>query len=281
MNIYNLTTDQVPDYLVDLVMDMQKALGKDAYDFLLIGATARDLIISGHHKLQPGTVTRDIDFAIYIPEWESYDSIIAKLIATQKFKQTKIRHRLYYQDQIEVDLVHFGDIQNEQGEYQWPPHYDTQMNVAGFTEINQQGITVKLNPENLLFRVAPIQGICVMKVLAWKDRKYETAKDGQDLGFILRNYIELKENLVYEDHADLLADFDHISTGARIMGRDIAQIIGTNPIALQKVTVILNEELLDQDNSYLARTMQKGQSFSYLQAYRAIEEILRGINDVR
>lgn len=280
MSIFNLRTDRIPEHLREILQAIQLLLGEEAYDFLLIGATARDLILDGINDLGVGRKTLDVDFAIYVPEWRNYEGIIDKLLSSGMFSATEVKHRLIYKHAYEVDIVPFGDIQDDKGEYAWPPDFMMSMNVAGFVEINNNGIEINTDG-NLRFKVAPIEGICVMKIFAWKDRKYRMDKDGRDLGFILSNYVDLKYEVLYDKYADIIQsdDWDNIISGARILGRDMAEVIAGNEYALSHLKKILTEELEDEDNSLLAKVMCDGQSFNYQKSIRALAEMLRGLAD--
>lgn len=227
-----------------------------------------------------GRKTLDIDFAIYVPEWESYEALLEKLVNSRKFATTKITHRLIYNNAYEVDIVPFGEIQDEKGEYTWPPDFMMAINVAGFIEIYQKSIEIHTD-EKLKFKIAPIHGICIMKVFAWKDRKHRMDKDGRDLGFIIANYVELKYEVLHNKYKDIVESdsWDIITSGARILGRDMAEVIYGNGHALSHIKSILEEELIDEDNSLLARVMCDGQTFNYQQSYKAIAEMLKGLSD--
>jgi len=281
MNTYNLPTDKIPEHVREIVLTMQEVLAAKAYDFLLIGATARNLIMDSWYDLGPGQITMDVDFAIYVPEWESYHLTLSKLVKSGKFSTTPIQHRLCYLPNIEVDIVPFGAIQDETGNYHWPPDFISGMNVAGFMEINEQGIMVESPNKNLRFRVAPIHGICIMKFFAWKDRKYKTDKDAKDLAFILANYLDLKKDLLYDKYMDIATDenYDAISSAGRVLGRDITEILFTNPVVLNQVRAIIQDELSDEDECLLARTMASSSHYNYEKAYATLKNILVGIDD--
>lgn len=103
--------------MLEIIQTLQEILGKQAYDFLLIGASARDLIIDTIYDLGISRSTEDVDFAIYVPEWDAYEKVLQKLIASGHFQSTKITHKLLFKNRYEVDIVPFGDIQNEDGHY--------------------------------------------------------------------------------------------------------------------------------------------------------------------
>lgn len=282
MSTYNLPTDKIPDQLKEVIRDIQEILGDQAYDFMLIGATARDLILDGQYHLGAGPKTLDVDFALYVPEWGVYQSVLDKLLKSGLFTATKVTHKLIYKEICEIDIVPFGEIQNEEGEYDWPPDFMRSMNVAGFMEVREETITFKIDEEDLTFSVAPIHAIYFMKIYAWNDRKYKDDKDGRDQGFILANYIEFKYEVLYDEHEDIVnsEDWDIITSCARILGRDIAKLLKNNPKAIQKTILIIENELEDEEHSYLARSLSAGGGFDYNRAYKALQELLKGIRDL-
>ncbi|MDB5023594.1 MAG: hypothetical protein JWP78_1349 [Mucilaginibacter sp.] len=84
--------------------------------------------------------------------------------------------------------------------------------------------------------------------------------DGKDIGFILANYIDLKYEDLYILHGDLMRDdaFDRFVTTARIMGRDIYELLKTNPIAVEQIKQILITETIDEQYSRLAISIKDG-----------------------
>ncbi|AZI26461.1 hypothetical protein EA772_14355 [Pedobacter sp. G11] len=204
------------------------------------------------------------------------------LFSSRDFKRTNTDpvHRIIYQGGIEVDIVPFEKIQDPDGEYTWPPPALGSINVAGFMEINEQCITVATKDNSLSFKVASLPGIAMMKIFAWKDRKHESNKDGMDIGFIINHYVDVKEDELYEQHDDIVAaeDFKLINASARILGRDIKELIQENKIALQRTCDILREELSDEENSLLARIMAHS-GLSYITTYDALTNLLQGIED--
>jgi predicted nucleotidyltransferase len=279
MNTYNLLSNKIPAQILEIIAAFQQILGDQAYDFLLIGASARDLIMDGIYELGISRLTNDVDFALYVPEWNDYDQVFEKLIASRQFTATRITHKLIFKEAYEIDIVPFGNIQNEQGQYTWPPDHIKAMNVAGFIEISEAGL--EINSGSLHFRVASIPGICVMKLLAWHDRGRGDNRDGKDLGFILANYIDLKYEDLYGLHEDLMTDdnFDRFVTTARIMGRDIYELLKTNAAALEQIKQILVTETEDEEYSRLALCIKEGGGLSYPLAYRSLVALLKGLGD--
>jgi predicted nucleotidyltransferase len=179
MSIYNLSNDKIPQHIRDIISALRAVLGKQFYDFLLIGASARDLIMDGVYDLGISRLTKDVDFAIYVPEWDDYTNVLTKLVASGRFTPTKITHKLMFDQAYEIDIVPFGDIQDANGRYSWPPDLIKAMNVTGFVEVSEGGLEIKSTADETGFRVASVPGLCVMKLLAWNDRVSRTIVMGK------------------------------------------------------------------------------------------------------
>jgi len=54
-------------------------------EYFVAGATARDIVLVNIHGLWPGRATRDIDFGIAIENWEQFEILKERLIATREF----------------------------------------------------------------------------------------------------------------------------------------------------------------------------------------------------
>jgi len=57
-------------------------------------------------------------------------------------------------------------------------------------------------------------------------------------------------------------------------------LLKNNPKAIQKTILIIENELEDEEHSYLARSLSAGGGFDYNRAYKALQELLKGIRDL-
>lgn len=91
-----------------------QAIAKVAKDkeipFIIVGASARDLVMHHGYGMPIKRATRDIDFAIQVPDWDAFEEIHAGLI-DEGYKATKHKHRLLDQRNIPLDIIPFGPIQ--------------------------------------------------------------------------------------------------------------------------------------------------------------------------
>lgn len=249
--------------------------------FYIIGATARDMIMDAHGE-KSGRTTRDLDIAIAISDWAKYQQIETELIKIEDFKKdTNQKQRFIYKELYHLDIVPFGEIMKMDDKIFWPPEEETAMSVLGFSEVDKATHKVVID-ENLSLNIASLAGIFLLKIVAWNDRHTSTNKDADDLGFILLNYFNINENRVVEQHSDLYDDTDFtLSTaGARLIGRDIADILKDSPATKQKIIDIINRELQKQEESKLVnQILETNRIFKYEETLKCIQNTIKGLND--
>jgi predicted nucleotidyltransferase len=94
---------------------------------MLVGATARIILVESVFGLASGRATRDVDFAVALETWEQFEALRVRLMSVHGFKaDARIDHKLYYHLPgaalgIPVDLVPFGALGGEREEIRWPP----------------------------------------------------------------------------------------------------------------------------------------------------------------
>ena len=114
------------------------------------------------------------------------------------------------------------------------------MGVFGFTEVFKASEPLPL-PNAGTIRIPTIAGYAALKLAAWLDRSaYNKYKDASDIASVLHWYSELPEvyALLYdtEEGMDILVQegADYSVAAARILGRDIAEILGSRTSELTR-----------------------------------------------
>ena len=62
--------DRFTKELLETIADVAESLN---VHFFVIGAMARDIILSEGYGIQTGRATQDIDLGVQVPNWDSYD----------------------------------------------------------------------------------------------------------------------------------------------------------------------------------------------------------------
>ncbi len=206
-------------------------VAKENIQYLLIGATARDILLTHVFGIEVGRVTRDIDLAIAVNDWAQFEKLKQSLIDTSRFIAVPaVPSRLYFESgtapRYPVDLIPFGGVENNAHLIAWPPDAAVLMSVAGYAEVISAAEIVEIKP-GVEIPVVSLAGLAILKLFAWRNRGLENHKDAQDLFFLMRAYGSAGNvDRLYGEESDLLdqSGFDLDSAGAMLLGKDVAAI---------------------------------------------------------
>jgi len=234
--------------LADLIGAVRACTG--GLEVLLVGATARDLLLRHAHGLDTTRTTRDVDIAFAVADWDGYADLRRCLLTSGDFFDDKsVRHRLLFQGQQAVDLVPFGGVERADRTIAWPPNEDSVMNVLGFREALSSAVMARL-PGGQEVAVVSLPALAILKLMARQDRGYlAPGKDAGDLWLLLRHYAEAgNHDRLYGDFGAILAvcGFDLGRAGAWLLGRDARTVLqagGAGQGALAAVGAIVEPEI--------------------------------------
>jgi len=236
------------DQLKELLQVVEKVLIKCDTDFYLLGAIARD---AWYAKGQiESRATRDVDFAVYISRKEMYDEILEELISNHGFSEIKdVPFRLQTPFTFTIDIIPFGEISIDEAVLP-DENWDRPIFVNGFEEIFRKAtIQVKDKDDDLEFKIATLPAILLLKLIAFDDRPEKRNQDPQDILQIIVNYFEIEKEMIWEEHHDLFdEETELIEIGARVIGREISEILSENRTLKERVLNILSLEGRVQKN---------------------------------
>ncbi|MCP3667624.1 MAG: hypothetical protein GY696_34890 [Gammaproteobacteria bacterium] len=252
--------------------------------YFVVGAMARDMILSHGHGITSKRATVDIDLGIEVAEWDEFSALKDGLTATGQFEPTKAPQRLLFKRALPIDIIPFGPLEHANKEITWPPDHSVRMNVLGFEDAFRGAQVVRLRSGQVLdIPFATPAGLAVLKVIAWSDRTPRGDKDAGDLDFLMRNYMDAgNQERLAEEHADLLADddFDYERAGVRLLGRDMAKIMSleTRKVVLET----LEQETGDRERYRLVEDMMRssaGVGDGFEECLQFVEELTMGIQE--
>jgi predicted nucleotidyltransferase len=214
----------------------------DALPVLLVGATARDFLLSYAHGIAIARGTSDIDFALATSNWAQFERIRARLINTGDFtSKGKDLHRLFHRNGIPVDLIPFDGVENRARQIEWPPNGDMVMNVLGYREAMLTAIDAHL-PGGCIVKVVALPALAIMKLMAWTERSITAPrKDAYDLHLLLQNYLDAgHRERIYTQAVHLLEaeNFEYELAGAWLLGADARAILDRATDAASSVAVV-------------------------------------------
>lgn len=263
------------------VLQAAKALG---FPLLLVGATARIILLENVHGLNPGRATRDVDFAFAIDDWAQFDELKKYLVQNAHCEaDSKITQRLYMKlDGVErpykVDLIPFGGIEYQLHHIAWPPDKSFIMNVAGYQDAMNAAIQVEI-AEGTIINIASLSGIAILKLFAWADRGHEDHKDALDLALLLGDYHRAgNQERIYEDATDALEamGYDIELAGAWLLGRDVAHMASAETIT--GLVDILNGDERRRLVEDMARAL-RGKDDPVEYATRLLQQFVAGLKE--
>lgn len=221
---------RIPENITSVLISVTNAAERLNIPSFIVGATARDIILEYVYGAGIRRRTQDVDFGVAVESWAEYELLKKTLVETENFRiDDQIEQRLWRgrgTEEIKIDLVPYGGLENPAGRIAFPPDGAFVMNTTGFKESYESAVTVRLS-EGIQIRVVSLAGLAVLKFVAYDDRPHERQTDLQDIWFLAVNYLSATgEDRLYED-AGIMNDenFDFITVGARFLGRDMARLL--------------------------------------------------------
>lgn len=228
---------KLPDGLASLYCEVFSVASALNIDLLVVGAMARDLILVHGFGARLERGTRDVDFAVQVVDWQSFETLVSALVARGFIQDPQRVHRLHRMDQgglpWEIDLLPFGTIADENSSIQWPPDGAVVMTVLGFQEALTDAIRVQIgSAQNITsVNVASPAGLSLLKLIAWLEREPGIRrKDALDLDYLMKTYSKIPVVLsaLYDDGQMEAQEWDEVKASAMKLGQDAAKIAEPN-----------------------------------------------------
>tara|TARA_R110001606_G_scaffold43195_1_gene114276 strand:- start:120 stop:989 length:870 start_codon:yes stop_codon:yes gene_type:complete len=280
MTISLNVTDKLPNGLIEIYGHIQKASIELDIPLLIVGATARDIILVHGYGAAIERGTRDVDFGIEVQSWQHYEMLRDALIQEGFTPHPVKSHQLSTADSEaipwEIDLIPFGGVSDADGQIAWPPKNDFAMSVLGFNEVYTHAwdVTLSENP-SLVVKVASPAGILLLKLIAWTERGRETqGKDATDIYYVIRHYSRIPhvEDALYgQEHEKYMESQSYRIEYASAMklADEVLSIIHTNTLNHLRAALLDNDAILE----LLTRDIAKYSHADYEEAEALVEII--------
>jgi predicted nucleotidyltransferase len=205
---------------------LEKVFEQFGIVYYLIGANARDVQLY-KAGIKPARGTADIDFAVMVPDFQVYDSLFEALVG-YGFRKVHENYRMIYdKTDTVIDFMPYGKI--EQDYTVTFVERNLTLSVLGFKEVGEKTENFSPIEETYTIPVSPVEGILILKLVAWNERPDSRNKDLEDIAFLLKNGWDIYENEAYENHLDLFDEhFEQTKVAARIIGRKMKPILALN-----------------------------------------------------
>jgi len=267
---------------VALFETVSRAIVDMDMSYVVVGAAARDLVLHYGHGAKIQRATHDVDFAIEVPSWAAFDALTDRL-CEQGFKTTHAQHRLISPLDAVVDIVPFGQVEDERAFIVWPPKGEIKMNVLGFQEAcdNAEWVRIQDAPE-LDVPVATPAGMVLLKIIAWTDQAKDLRrKDAMDIAYLLSAYEVVQDvvNVLYNgENTQIMEsyDWDIRQASAYLLGQHAKSIAQAN--TRRQIAGLANGELDELNLDRLVEEMCEHINTQYDRNQQLLTAFMTGFN---
>tara|TARA_R110002096_G_scaffold363535_1_gene556682 strand:- start:530 stop:1369 length:840 start_codon:yes stop_codon:yes gene_type:complete len=276
MNTSNQTYKQLAiPYFKEVFDCIDEVMIKLNVPYYLIGASAIALKLL-KDGIKPSRGTKDIDFAIMIASIKEFEAIVEEL-GNYGFKKVEAPWTLYNDNfNIVIDLLPFGEIE-EKFTVNFNNRY-TDLHVLGFSEVLQD--TEKVQIEEKSIQIPSLQGMVILKLIAWSDRPEERDTDLYDILRIIEHYFDLSYDEIMEHHHDTFIEvetFDQLKIASRVLGRKASQFLNVSEEISNRILKTINDNVVDPKNSAIAKQWIKDKEWDLEYAVEILEEFKLGL----
>jgi len=255
------------------IYDSYEAIGAEVY---VVGAAARDIILSLLQIPNAPRRTMDLDVAVMLENWDEYEHLSSILRANGFEKATQRQKFLYPLSsglEYEVDIVPFGAIASNE-EVAWPPEGNPVMSVKCFSDVMSVADTVYVE-DGFHFRIASLAGQWLIKLDAWSDRNMMTRKDATDMEFIMENAyvaLALTKDRLPEEVSTEATTFDITVAGAEWIASEMKAILTPDHSAYYS-NLIMSELSKKEDSRLINDLYDNARNASYDSICKALNRI--------
>jgi predicted nucleotidyltransferase len=277
---YHISKSQLANPIIkDIIRELNHHFNPKGISFFVIGAMARDINMQIHNE-QSGRLTEDLDIALTVDNWEQWEKLKEDITTLENFTKDKQQpQRFLYRQSYQLDIVPYGAIRREDNKIYWPPDERFAMSVLGYDPADQSLTEVLIDGE-VKFKVAALDAICMLKLIAWQDRHHKTNKDAEDIGFILMNYLQLHEeravnyyDTVYRDENDTIP-----KRSASLLGIDLSHLLSAHQTEKLTLLAVLDTAIEDPENSRLIdQLLLTTRTITFDEALACMENIRQGL----
>lgn len=227
--------------------------------WLMIGATARIVLLEKVYGWPPGIGTQDVDFAVQVGNWDHYSDLCKLIIENDIFEADRSpTKRFRSKEGMVFDLVPYDGVERGNKQVFWPPHDDDVMTVRGFDAAAKDAVQVIVNKKLKVPVVSP-KGLCALKLFAWEERHAQhPGRDAKDIAYFFKNieclYSFEKLHTEYPDAVEI-ADYQIKNAGHYQLGCDVGDLVSEDDHAF--LSDFIAAELKQNDDSALCRELHR------------------------
>lgn len=230
-----------------MLTEMEAVFKQFDIDYYLAGAFARDIQFQTKQPDSNFRKTDDVDLAVCISHEDRYNEVMNALEATGSFVRDKKEIiKLHYKLGLEVDLLPFGEIEDENRDVKLTKPIAFTLQMPGFAEA--AAFTEEIKSGNLTLNTCPIEGLVMLKLISWDDRPQRT-HDLTDIDNIIDAYFDWNSDEIYSNHFEVMEKYDtndlHFyipKISAHIIGLKMKPLLAASSELFERVNAILKKK---------------------------------------
>ena len=219
---------------------LRRSLGPNT-PMVIVGATVPLVLLDFRHG-RSGRVTHDVDTVVQLTTWDDFAALKRRLIEAG-FREGREPHRLYF-GEAELDIIPYSPTLAPEGRLEWP-NEGRVMSTLGLPEAFACAKPERLG-DDLVLPMVSVAGCTLLKLIAYRDRPEERARDLLDVIYCFERYAE-EAGGSRHDVAGVEVDHQVVSyeeAGAYLLGSEVAAL--AHPGTLAAIGDVL-PRLMDED----------------------------------
>ncbi len=227
-------------HLGEVLPGLERIFREHGIDFYILGGLARDILFL-KEGIAPQRITRDIDLAAFIPNPHDYELLLQDLVRQANFERISANPvRLVHPSGVVVDILPFNELTSSGADLVRFGPALAEFNLKGLHEVFETSLREFAIEEDHRYKVTTPEAVIFLKLLAYDNKPEWRQKDLEDIAQLLLHYFDLNDADIYENHNDLFeAERELEEISARVIGRKIQVILGSNPATYQAFNAIL------------------------------------------
>nr|WP_301288448.1 nucleotidyl transferase AbiEii/AbiGii toxin family protein [Natronospira proteinivora] len=222
----------VDEELLESLRQFSRAAELATVPWLIVGATARCLLLESVYQWPKGRATEDTDFAVWVEDWAHFDRLCQACADTRHFEAlARPPKRFRAVNGRYFDLLPYGGVEGPGNQVLWPPHGDSVMTVRGFRGAAKAAYRVTVNDE-LEVPVASPAGLLALKLFAWEERGHQQpGRDAEDIAYLIEHAERIANvDEIYDRYPDLAAfhDYDLHLAAISVLGWQAGEILASD-----------------------------------------------------
>lgn len=140
--------------------------------------------------------------------------------------------------------------------------------------------TVSVEIEEKSVQIPTLEGMIVLKLIAWSDRPEGRDSDLYDILKIVEHFFDINFDEIAEHHNDTFpeeGDLDQFKIAARVLGRKASKFLNVSEAIHERILKIINDNVANVENSAIAKQWVRGKDWNLKYAVEILEELKLGL----